>query len=356
MTVGSFRRLFACIAALVVGVLALAPAASARVITMGSDLKSDANVEEDHGADSAFWNATLASGGLTRAPVGGQVTEVRVKGTVLEDPNHQIKPRTMFHFQTLHPMGDGSVRVELSSAPFYTPLGGDPNQISTYFPVNMCLRKGDILDFNDIGGNEWHWGPHSGMPFQVFSRVRGSSIAFYTKNAGTNIGSQWSPQAIFQSEELLMQMKFASGPHATDICPGGYRQHVFKGLSMSEATLSSGVVGVRTTCPSPTYGSCKGVLRAETADTHVLLGSATFSVGRSNSQTVRVPVRSAAGKRVNLIADGHDDPRNDYRVYNWRVFKPDANDVVPVQHTTTQATTTLAKNVSRALRTRRVAR
>jgi hypothetical protein len=362
--VGSLRRLAPFLTAL--AVLVAAPAASAGVITLGSDLKGDANVIEHHGADSAFWNVALESGMPTSAPVGGQVTEVRIKGTVVREPSGRIKPRPMIHFQTLHPMGDGTVRVDLSSAAFYVPHGGDPNQISTYRPINMCLRKGDYLDFNDIGGNEWHWGPYDGMPFKTFSAVRGSAVSFYTKNAGTNIHSRWAPMRTTQGEELLMQMKFATGPHATDTCPGGYAQHKFSGLEMRDATLqsSSRTVRVRTTCPNRTYGSCRGVLRAEAVigGQSVTVGSATFGVTHAYSKTVEVPLTSAAlkavksGVSIKLVAVGHDDPRNDRRVYYMRVFDRTPDDVVPVQRTTTVASTTLSANVSKKLHTRRLRR
>src|SRR5919202_2666688 len=193
------RRLIPCLIAAVL--LVAVPSASAAMTTLGSDLTADANLVEDHGADSAFWPADPLTGAALGVPRGGQVVAVRVKGTVVPDPSGRMKPTTMIHFQTLHPMGDGSVRVELSSAPFYVPIGGDPNTITTYHPVNMCLNKGDVLDFNDCGGNEWHWGPYSGIPFQTFSRVPGSATAFYTKHDGTKNGARFAPMDVFQGEE-----------------------------------------------------------------------------------------------------------------------------------------------------------
>jgi hypothetical protein len=337
-------RLFSCL--LTTAMLVAAPTASAATRTLGSDLKAPANVVEAHGADSAFWNVALQSGGQAAAPVGGQVISVRVKGIVLNDPSGRIKPRTMIHFQTIQPQGDGTMKVLLSSAPFYVPLGGNPQTISTYNPVNMCLHKGDFLDFNDIGGNEWHWGPYSGMPFQTFSAVRGSALSFYTKNRGTNIGSAWAPMWTRQGEELLMQMKFASGPDATDICPGGYKQHVFKGLDMRDKQAGSGSITVRTTCPSPTYGSCKGVIRAVTVRNgqQVTLGNASFSVPHSASHTIDIPVNGikSGSAQVRLIADSHDDPAHDSRTYYWRVFARTRDDVTPVQHRTTSESMTVS--------------
>jgi hypothetical protein len=349
------RRLIAgCIGLLVL--LVAAPMASAGYYTLGSDLKATPTIVEHHGADSAFWNVTLESGGLASAPVGGQVTEVRVKGIVLPDPTGRRNPIPMIHFQTLHPHGDGTFEVELSSAPFYTPIGGDPDTISTYRPVNMCLHKGDVLDFNDIGGNEWWWGNYDGMPFLTFARVRGSSTGFYSKNNGTNIGSRWAPASTRQGEELLMQMKFATGPHATDICPGGYKQHIFKGTNLrggQVATLRSSTrtAKIRYRCPSETYGGCAGTLRAEAllGGVRVPMGSATFRAGPSFSGSVEMPLtkklfsrlKRAGSVTVFLTADSHDDPRHDKRVYHFRALPVESHDQIPVQHKTTRAKITL---------------
>jgi hypothetical protein len=354
MDVGLLRRLIPCTAVAVT--LALPVAAQGAVYTLGSDLKADATIVEDHGADSAFWNTTLESGDRTTAPAGGQVTSVKVKGTVLPDPTGRKIPMTMMHFQTLHPMPDGTVLVELSSAPFFTPLGGDQNTVSTYHPVNMCLHKGDILDFNDIGGNEWWWGNYSGMPFRTFGRVAGSSVNFYTKNEGTNIGSRWAPAENHQGEELLMQMKFATGSDATDICPGGYKQHIYEGVDLrggQTATLRTkvGEAKVRITCPYETYGACQGVARAEAVlnGTKVLLGGGAFDTRHGYSDSLNIAISKANMRRiqrlgsvqVRLTADSHDDPAHDPRAGGRQALSPDPSDRVPVQHKTDVATITI---------------
>jgi hypothetical protein len=349
------RRLIVVCAALL-ALLVAAPSASARYYRLGSDLKATPTIVEHHGADSAFWNVKLGSGGLTAAPTGGQVTEVRVKGIVIPDPTGRRNPVPMIHFQTLHPHGDGTMEVELSSAPFYTPIGGDRETISTYRPVNMCLHEGDYLDFNDIGGNEWWWGNYDGMPFLTFARVPGSATSFYSKNNGTNIGSRWAPARTTDGEELLMQMKFATGPNATDICPGGYMQHIFHGTNLrggQVATLRSRsrTAKVRYRCPSNTYGGCLGTLRAEASfgGTRVLLGSATLHAGPSYSGSVEIPltkklfnrVRHAGQVPVYLTAVSRDDPRHDKRVFHYRALPVEREDMPPVQRKTTHAKITL---------------
>jgi hypothetical protein len=331
-------------AALTLVALLIAPATGQAAVTMlGSDLKAPANVIEHHGADSAFWNISLQGGYGTVAPTGGQVTEVKVKGTVIPDPSGRMQPNGMFHFQSIHPMGDGTTLVELSSRAFYAPIGGDPNTISTYYPLNMCLHKGDYLDFNDIGGNQWHWGSYDGMPFQVFSRVEGSTTNFYTKDNGTNIGTRWAPMATKQGEELLMQMKFASGPDATDICPGGYQQHVFPGLKVKTSQPSTLVtrartMNIRTLCPGPSYGSCKGTLHVDATigGRRVVIATGGFDVQPAYTKTITVAlsganttaIQKAGGVTATVVADAHDNPTGDTR----------ANPGVPVQQKTTRAT------------------
>jgi hypothetical protein len=316
------RRMLPCLIALAIP-FGVPATAQAKKIVYGSDLTAPADIVEAHGADSAFWNVSLGNGGSTAAPFGGQVVSVRVKGIVIPDPTGFRKPTTMFHFQTLRPLPDREMAVWLSSGAFYTPLGGDSQQINTYHPVNMCVHKGDYLDFNDIGGNEWWWGNYSGMPFQTFSRVPGSATNFYTKNAGTNIGSQWRPMMTKQGEELLMQMTLATGPDATWICPGGYSQHIHRGVFFRrQVQLSGNDAMVRVTCPWPTYGTCHGSITG-TAKVHgrqVRFGKGHFTALHGWSTNVYVPLPSAAvkaaahgGLRALFTAVSHDDPRHDSR-------------------------------------------
>jgi PASTA domain-containing protein len=327
---------------------ALPATGQAAVSVFGSDLSSSANVIEAHGADSAFWNVNLAGGQPTRAPVEGQVTEIRVKGTVIPNPDPNApKPLTMIHFQVLRPQPDGSVRVMLSSGDFYTPLGGDPQQVTTYRPTNLCVNQGDYVDFNDIGGSEWWWYPYPGMPYQVFSRRQGSATNFYTSDNGTNIGTQWHAQETKQNQELLMQTTLATGPDATDICPGGYTQHIFRGLEVTQPQTAmlktrTNTINLRAFCHGENYGGCRGnlVLRGRLGDQDVDLGSVKFNVPPAYTHFLQIPIDPAATRliqslgsiRAESIADGHDNPREDSRV-RWPS--------VPVQNKTTRATLTI---------------
>jgi len=321
-----------------------APAEAAKIV-YGSDLKSPADIVEAHGADSAFWNVTTQNGGPGSAPANGQITSVKVKGIVLPDPARAITPTTMFHFQTLRPLPDGEMSVWLSSGAFFTPLGGDPQQVSTYQPINMCIEKGDFLGFNDIGGAEWRWGNYSGMPFQTFSRVAGSAAGFYSKSGSTMNGSQWRPLAVNQGEELLMQMTLATGPDATWICPGGYAQHVYRGVDLHAgqvAPLRGSAARVRVTCPRPTYGACQGGVRgtAKVNGHKVSFTKTAFKVAHGNTGNVMLPVPSSAlpavqnGLHVHLVANSHDDPVHDTRD-RWPL-------VTPVQSRVNRATITVS--------------
>ena len=336
--------------------MALPAAGHAAVMTLGSDLSKEANVVEAHGADAAFWN-TLIDGQPGAMPADGQVTFIRVKGVVIDSPRHRrytdTKPLDpQFHFQVLHPITSGrQMRVMLSSAPFRLPVtidgdnSADTQQISGYKPVNLCVEKGDYVDFNDIGGHEWSWPERStidGMHVQVFSRTPGSTVGFYSKNNGTNINSEWTPQAFNQGEELLMQTKLATGPDATDICPGGYAQHIFKGLNIKARSASlSGrkkTVKVAAQCPVSTYGSCKGVLTLKAPINGVMttLGGVPFKVKYSYGTSLLVKLSDRMTKRIlklggvkaTATATARDNPDDDKR----------ADPAVPVQRKITRGT------------------
>ena len=323
---GPLRSLRLPVAALAASLACLlAPATGQAAVTVfGSDMTKPANIVEDHGADAAFWNISIdGDSGRGVVPADGQITVANVKGTVLADPTGRAKPDPQFHIQVLHPLGNGSVRVDLSSGAFRLPVGGDPQQVSSFKPVNLCVHRGDYVDFNDIGGNEWHWGPFDGMPFQVFSRVPGSTTDFYSADNGTNNGSQWQPAQSKRAEELLMQTTLKTGPDATDICPGGYMQHIFKGAQIrpgQNATVRTRAryVKVRVLCPGPSYGYCAGTmtLQATIGARKVVLGSAQFKITPSTTPSVQISlskpnvklIQKAKVVSVKAVADTHDAP------------------------------------------------
>lgn len=338
------RKVLTLVAAAVTVVVCAFPAtAGAEVSTFGSDLTAPANsVEPDgaihpfyqgqwFGADTAFWNTRLANGGQPTAPRDGQIVELRVKGIALEGPHPwtPTDPVALVHFQVLNPQPDGTVKVSLTSAGVNWPIGGDPQQVTTFRPVNLCTQKGDYVDFNTWGGHEWRWDKYGGIPMQVFSRVRGSTMNWYEKDQGTNNGDTLRGRTL-DGRELLLQAVIASGPDASDICPGGYAQHIFRGLEIQPSPQSAvlrtrdRVAKVRTFCHYENYGGCVGSLKlsADIGGQEVQLGSADYKVPNGWTVNVQVPlapevvtgIQAAGSLRAKVVADSRDDPRNDDRV------------------------------------------
>jgi hypothetical protein len=322
--------------------LALTGTASAAVTPFGSDLSAPANAVNSHGADTAFWNAALAGGQPVTAPAEGQITAIRVKGGVLTSTKDNRLAR-LIHFQVLRPVGGERNRVQLTSAGFYLPRTDDQEVVTTYDKlVNICVKKGDIVDLNTIGGFEFRPNDSvAGSQLQVFSDVPGSAVRWYEKDNGTNNGTTLPGFTEIQGQELLMQTVLSTGPDASDFCPGGYRQHVFRGLDVKAApqpALKSRQrrVRLRGQCHGENYGGCFGkvTLTAVLGGREVTLGSRRFSIRAGYKDTIEVPISAknvaaiekAGGVTATATSDARDNPRIDRRV-KWKT--------VPVQKKTT---------------------
>jgi len=356
----SVRKLHSLIAALAATALAFPAAGSAEVVTFGSDLTAPADSIEPEGgihpnyggqwfgADTAFWNTKLANGTSPAVPVEGQIVELRVKGIALSGPNWAPDPRVLVHFQVLRPQPDGTVKVDLTSGGIDWPIGGDPQQTTSYRPVNLCARKGDYVDFNTWGGHEWRWATFGGIPLQVFSLVRESHMLWYEKDNGTNNGDVLRGRSR-DGVELLLQADIATGRDATDLCPGGYAQHIFRGLEVAPSPQTAvlrtrdRVAKVRTFCHGENYGACIGKLKltAEINGQEVEIGSTDFKVDNSHTVNVQVPlspetvygVQLLGSMKAKVTAESHDDPRHDERV-KW-------GDSIPVQDKVTTGEITI---------------
>jgi hypothetical protein len=358
----SIRHLLSVFAVLATAALAFPAIGAAAVETFGSDLTEPADsIEPDgaihptnkglwYGADTAFWNTGLANGDRVTAPADGQIVEVRVKGTALAGPhpNTTADPIALVHFQVLHPQPDGTMKVDLTSGGVNWPIGGDSQQITVYRPVNLCAHAGDSVDFNTWGGHEWRWDRYGGIPMQVFSKTRGSTLNWYEKDNGTNNGDVLRGQTR-DGRELLMQTVIATGPDATDICPGGYSQHIFRGLEIQPSPQTAvlrtreNVAKVRTFCHFENYGACIGrlTLKADVDGQEVVLGGVDFNVDNSHTINVQVPldpgvvtaIRALGSLRVTAVAETHDDPKHDDRV-RWGA-------AVPVQEKVTTGDVTI---------------
>lgn len=153
-------------------------------------------------------------------PADGQIVAVRIKGMALTSSQAGAPPPlTEIHFSVLRPQPDGSVKVIVTSGAFNLPTTGDPQQVTTYNPVNMCALKGDYLTFSSEGGFDPTYYPN-GVSYQIFSNVPGSRAANYAKGDGVNNGAQFTGTAV-NDIELLMQWDLATGDQATALCPGG---------------------------------------------------------------------------------------------------------------------------------------
>ena len=198
--------------------LAWTAPASAGKVTLGSPLTASADTIEQWPEDSAFWNVMI-EGATGAMPFDGQITLIRLKGTVKPHPDPSAPPPlNEVHFQSLEPLDDGTVRVRLSSAPFLVPVGISPNTVTEYSPENLCVKQGDFVAFNDEGGFDPMYYPN-GVAFQLFGSTPSSRMARFTKHNSTNNGQILTP--IFTAgRELLMQVVLADGPDAAFACSG----------------------------------------------------------------------------------------------------------------------------------------
>ncbi|MDX6641307.1 MAG: hypothetical protein QOF12_2318 [Solirubrobacteraceae bacterium] len=197
------------------GLATLPAAADARLITYGSSLKATPTIVEAHQADTAFWPVSATGGRAIRAPATGQILAIRLKGTALERSPGRA-PLNQVHFQHLVPQGHGRMLVVQTSGAFAVPIGGPRGTISTFRPENLCVRKGDVVDFNDEGG----WDPpfyQDGAPFRVFAKVGGARVARYIANNATNNGATLEPTAR-SGEELLMALVLGTGRQQGTAC------------------------------------------------------------------------------------------------------------------------------------------
>jgi hypothetical protein len=333
------RRL-ACGAMLAGLLAALAPAASpAAVTTFGSPLsvRATLNTSEDlgylgtytavppspeapngqfhthhYGADTALWNVGIA-GGQASAPVTGQALKVRLEGCA--QPASGGPPLTQIHLQDVSPLGDGGVKVNISSQPFGIPVcganGASGSTITTYEPINLCVSQGDYVTFNDNGGyvpNVYR----SGVPYQVIGAVQGSTLDSFIRGNGTGNGSTLSRHdttandgfASNPNEELMLQVIEGSGPDATHICAGGSGGLApalppLKIRPQTDGVNHARVISVAAYC-RPASG-CRGVASLALAGKTASFGHATFSLrgNKTSHMSIRVTPKLMALIRKN---------------------------------------------------------
>ena len=197
----------------------VAAPAQGGIKTWGSSLKASPTKALAIGSDTAYWQTDLPGTRAVRSPSTGQVLDVRVKGIAV--PSGKGEPDTRVFFQVLRPRSNGSFRIIVSSGPFNMPVGGDPNRISTFRPENMCIRKGDRLAFNTVGGFAPDLGYPNGTPFQIFATTAGSKFARDNAPGKTNNGDVLSGGN--RKGELLMRARVGTKQDGTGLCAGGTR-------------------------------------------------------------------------------------------------------------------------------------
>ncbi|HEX8052418.1 MAG TPA: hypothetical protein VF517_05455 [Thermoleophilaceae bacterium] len=287
------------IASIALGVSLAAPAAgTAGSYDFGSELSSPANAVEAHGADTVYWD------GASAAPDTGQLRYVTIRGGVLPGGGTGD-----FRFVALHPDG-ASVKVEqidqrIRTLPTTTdPLRRVPNKD---FNWNLCLHRGDHLGLWKVG--------HGNL--QVFGDVPGSVTSWYENASGLARGDVFAGAAS-GDRELLMQVSITTGADAFSRCPGGYKDHVYRGLDVARARLSGQALALRARCPRETYGGCFGRLavRARIGGRTVTLGRARFALPSGRRFDPRIAlapahaalIRRRGSLRADVVMTGHDDP------------------------------------------------
>jgi hypothetical protein len=332
MTVGGFRAVYAqrkrivgltsLLGALACMALALPSVSGATVLApFGPDLSSTtptldtANGDYHHdgtatpstaaispqnhdGADLAVWNSSPSY----VAPADGQILQLRVKGCAVKDTTVPAQdstgsgtgtdgqqysvgvPVNTINFQTLKPNtpSTGSYQADQTApAGQLFPFCSDsvhPSQgtvstttVTTFQPVHFCIRKGEAVNFYDIGGNVPERGANNptgpwypqGVPFMVIANTGAGINSFADADqinhtgqtavyspGGTIAGTPNSGWGQVGSEQLMLQVVEGVGDDAYGQCPGG---------DANEPTNSNSVNCVeRHTSPGDPYGTCDG--------------------------------------------------------------------------------------------------
>lgn len=309
--------------------LALPATANADYQTFGSDLSATADHVEKQGADTAYWQTAFSDGRVATVPVEGQIKEVRLKGFAHSDREDGAADgqggERMWHLQALTPEG-GTVRARISSQAFDVPARSAANQntITTYRPENFCVKPGEHIAFNNIGGFHPTAFPQ-GTPMQVFASAPGASISRFTADNGTNNGMLFSPRAGHPHDsngriggvELLMQMTIATGNDRSYECggPNTYRPAdppriprppapprpapiqkttipKFQRVNVSKA----GVAGMALFC-QPGAAACNGAVTIYAGST--VIGTQPYAIGAKSTGKLQVRL-TRAGHRLFL--------------------------------------------------------
>ncbi|MDP9384238.1 MAG: hypothetical protein M3P50_03210 [Actinomycetota bacterium] len=211
--------------------LSFPAAAPAALQTFGSDLALPADESQAFGADVAYWQTSFADRRLPTVPVDGQIREIRLKGFAHSDREDGATSgggERMFHVQALTREG-GTVRARITSQAFDVASRSvaDEATVTAYRPENFCVKAGELIAFNNIGGFHPQTFPQ-GTPMQIFAKVPGAVVDYFTADNGTNNGDLFTPRpghphdkrGRLAGTELLMQMTLATGDDRSYECGG----------------------------------------------------------------------------------------------------------------------------------------
>ena len=296
----SAQRHFALALLTVAAFLAVSGAASADWTEFGSDLEKEANAVESHAADTVYWGPPT--------PREGQLRYVTIKGGAI-----QGRGIPEFRFVILHPR-DGSFEVEQVDPRrrfFRFAHQPDAHTNSKDYDWDLCLHRGDHLGVHKVGHGD----------LQIFSNAPDSVTSWYENAAGIFRGDVFTASTT-PGREVLVRALVMTGEHASDRCPGGYREHVFRGLDfrfprIARLRSAERAVAVRVRCASITYGGCFGTLtlRATLVGGRQTIGSRAFRFEPGDGGSLRVPVTEAAANAIRrrtltalAIVRAHDDP------------------------------------------------
>ena len=314
------KLLFAACAAL----LLLPAGASAEQVTFGSGLAGTPDVTESHQADTLFFNHTAKNS--TMAPVSGEILAIRVKGRIVPKGSGKVD-NNMWHSQVLRPNLDGTYTVDSSSQHLYFPVGGSVNDVTTFVPSTQCIKQGQYVDFNNIGGWDGDMSDPRGTQYQIFKSDSTSEAYWYEHDNGTNIGTTFGPNQRTRSdtgqsypgrplaEELMMQIVVGTGFDSSNLCEGGLKGFEYSGVAIPKTTFTvydNGIAGARVACTSG-RGFCEGTAHLSVDGAEI--GSAGFKVARGVTTNVDVPLTNEGARLVNTRAlvdaavtvDSHDD-------------------------------------------------
>ncbi len=314
----------------IAGLALLPAAASADRVTIGSDLSGTPDVLDDsHLADYLTFNVSPKNS--HQAPVSGQILEVRIKGKIHPHTDPNRENMNLFHTQVLRPNADGTFTVDSSSQHMFFPVGGSENDVHSFVPSVQCIKQGQYVDFNHIGGWDGK-GIGIGTRYQIWKNDNTSVMNWYEHDNGTNIGATFRPnrqvngatgQEVMSnpqhgrpySRELMMQVVVGNGFDASNLCEGGLQGFEYSGVEVIPQTFTvrdDGLGHARIACTSG-RGFCEGTARLEYEG--VVLGQAPFQINRSITTNIDIPLSSEGARIVNqrrqvdatVVADSADD-------------------------------------------------